>query len=63
MADVRLETIEGQHAPALGLGHALQTGGIGAGEGEQCVVALEQRHDCPWGNGHSTGAHVLMDFG
>jgi hypothetical protein len=20
-------------------------------------------HDCPWGNGHPTGAQVLMDFG
>jgi hypothetical protein len=56
MADVRLETIEGQNDPALGLGNALQTGGIGEGEGEQCVVALAQMPDCPWGNGHPTGA-------
>jgi hypothetical protein len=47
MADVRLEAIEGQTAPALGLGNALQTGGIREGEGEQFVVALEQMHDCP----------------
>jgi hypothetical protein len=63
MADVRLEAIEGQNAPALGLGKALQTGGIGEGEGEQCVVALEQMHDGPWGNGHPTGTPVLMDCG
>ena len=30
MADVRLEAIQGQNDPALGLGNALQTGGIGA---------------------------------
>jgi hypothetical protein len=63
MADVRLEAIEGQKNPALGVGNALQTGGIGEGEGEQFVVALEQMHDGPRGNGHPTGAQVLMDFG
>src|SRR5262249_40195174 len=36
---------------------------IGKREGEQVVVALEQRHDRPRGNGHPTGAQVLMDCG
>jgi hypothetical protein len=30
MADVRLEAIQGQDDPALGLGDALQAGGISA---------------------------------
>ena len=38
MADVRLEAIQGQDDPALGLGDALQAGGISEGEGEQFVV-------------------------
>ena len=63
MADVRLEAIEGQDDPALGLGDPLQAGGIGEREGEQFVVALEQMHDCPRGDGHPTVAQVLMDFG
>src|SRR5215471_971182 len=63
MADVRLEAIEGQDDPALGVGDPLQTSGIGKREGEQCVVALKQMHDRPRGNGHPTVAQVLMDFG
>ena len=63
MADVRLEAIESQDDPALGLGDPLQAGGISEREGEQCVVALEQMGDRPWGDGHPAVAQVLMDFG
>jgi hypothetical protein len=63
MADVRLEAIQGQDDPTLGLGDALQAGGISEGEGEQFVVALEQMRDRPRGNGYSAVAQVLMDFG
>jgi hypothetical protein len=52
MADVRLEAIQGQDNPALGLGDALQAGGIREGEGEQFVIALEQMRDRPRGDGH-----------
>jgi len=63
MADVRLEAIQCQEDPALDLGDALQASGISEGEGEQFVVALEQRRDRPRGDGHPAVAHVLMDFG
>jgi hypothetical protein len=63
MADVRLEAIQGQDDPTLGLGDALQAGGISEGEGEQCVVALKQMRDRPRGDGYSTVAQVRMDFG
>jgi hypothetical protein len=63
MADIRLEAIQGQEDPALGLGDALQAGGISEGEGEQFVVAFEQMHDRPCGDSHPTVAQVLMDFG
>ena len=54
--------IQGQDDPALGLGDALQAGSISQGESEQFVVALEQMHDRPWGDGHPAVAQVLMDF-
>ena len=63
MADVRLKAIEGQDDSALHLGDPLQAGGISEREGEQCVVALEQMGDRPWGDGHPAVAQVLMDFG
>ena len=63
MADSRLEAIQGQDDPTLGLGDALQAGGIGEGQGEQFVVALEQMRDRPRGDGHATVAQVFMDFG
>jgi hypothetical protein len=62
MADVRLQAIQGQDDPALGLGEALQSGGIGEREGEQSVVAFEQMRDRPRGDGHPAVAQVLMDF-
>jgi hypothetical protein len=63
MADVMLEAIQGQDDPTLGLGDALQAGGIGEGQGEQFVVALEQMRDRPRGDGHPALAQVFMDFG
>jgi hypothetical protein len=63
MADVRLEAIESQDDPALGLGDPLQAGGVSQREGEQFVVPFEQMAHCPWGNGHTALAQVLIDFG
>ena len=61
MADVRLETIQRQEAPALSLGEPLQARGVGEREGEQFVRAFEARRDRPWGDSHPTGAQGLMD--
>ena len=59
MADGRLEAIQGQDDPTLGLGDALQAGGIGEGQGQQFVVALEQMRDRPRGDGQPrAGASV-----
>jgi hypothetical protein len=63
MADVRLEAIEGEAAPARGGGDALQAGGSGEREGAQCVGALAQMRDRPRGDGHAEVAPVLMDCG
>jgi hypothetical protein len=63
MADVGLEAIQGQDDLPLGWGDTLQAGGISEGEGEQCVVALEQRRDRPLGDRHSAVAQVRMDCG
>ena len=63
MTDLRLATIQGQHAPALGLGNPLQTGGIGESQSKQCVIALEQMCNRPRGDGHAAVAEVLRDFG
>jgi hypothetical protein len=62
MADVRLETIQRQDAPALSLGDPLQASSVGEREGEQFVIAFEEMRDRPWGDRHPTGAQVLMDF-
>ena len=63
MADVRLEAIESQDDPALGLGDPLQAGGVSQREGEQFVVPFEQMAHCPWGDDHTALAQVLIDFG
>jgi hypothetical protein len=56
MAAVRWEPIQRQAAPALSLGDPLQASGVGEREGEQCVVALAQTRDRPWGDSPPTGA-------
>jgi hypothetical protein len=63
MADVRLEAIEGQDALALHGGDPRQAGGSRAREGQQGVVALEQRRDRPRGDGPPAVAQVRMDGG
>jgi len=56
MTDIRLETIQGQNDPALGLGNPLQTGGIGEGQSKQFVIAIEQMCHRPRGDGHAAVA-------
>lgn len=63
MAAVGLEAIESQDDPTLGLGDPLQAGGVSQREGEQFVVPFEQMAHCPWSDGHTALAQVLIDFG
>jgi hypothetical protein len=63
MADVRLEAIERQDDPALGLGDPLQAGGVRQRAGEQCVVPFEPMAHGPWGDGHTALAQVVIECG
>jgi len=63
MANVRLQPVERQDHPSLGLGDPLETGGVRQREAKECVVPFEQMAHGPWGDDHTTLAHVLVDFG
>ena len=63
MADVRLQTVEREEDPPLGLGDPLEAGGIRQRQGEEFVVPFQQMVHSPWGDGHTVLAQVLMDFG
>ena len=63
MADVRLQPVEREDDPPLGLGEPLEAGGVSQRQGEEFVIPFEQMAHCPWGDGHTALAQVVMDFG
>jgi hypothetical protein len=63
MANVRLQPVEREDAPPLRLGSPLEAGGVRQREGQECVVPFAPMAHCPWGDGHTTLAQVLIDFG
>jgi hypothetical protein len=62
MADIGLETIEGQDDATADLGDALEAGRVLQREGDQFVVTLQEIGDRPWGHRHAACAQSLMDF-
>ena len=63
MADVRLQTVEREEDPPLGLGDPLEAGGIRQRQGEECVVPFEPMAHGPWGDGHTALEQALRDCG
>jgi hypothetical protein len=63
MADIGLQAIQGQDDAAVGLGDASETLGVLEREAEQCIIALQEVGDGPWGHSDPVVDQGLMDCG
>ncbi len=63
MADVGLQAVDGQDDAALRGQQPAQAAGVGQGDGQQFVVALQEVGDRPLGDGQAPGDQVLVDLG
>jgi hypothetical protein len=62
MADLGLETIEGQDDATTDLGDTVEARRVLQREGDQFIVTLQEIRDRPWGHCHVALDQGLMDF-
>src|SRR5205823_7569315 len=63
MADIGLHAIDRQDDAALDAGHVPEAFGIGQGQGEQLIIAVQQVGDTPLADGHSSAGQLPIDLG
>jgi len=62
MAHVRLEAIECQQHPPLGLGEALEAGGVCERESDEFLITLHEVQHRAGGDGDAAALELLMDL-